>query len=556
MRSSFWLLLLAACAPTVSQDGPLKVEDERPIGGDSGAQDSAAPEPEAAPPVVINELMASNESTLRDEAGGHPDWVELYNQGEDPVALDGWVLRDGGGEVTLPDGLQIEGGGLLLLYLDADGAGGALPMGLSRDGEVLQLLAPTAGGLVLADRMEPDALRADVSWGRFPDGGPYISGTIQATPGAPNPHDPGISLDPTDWLFPQDRVLQVNVSLPPASVEGLTAEPTVDVPAGLDIDGRGHPRVSVRIKGQWGSARELSDKPALRLNIDRYVEGQRFAGMETITLNNMVQDASYLHETIVYGMMRRAGVPAPRTAWAQVRINGEYKGIYLLIESPDDQFLQRWFDDPSGNLYEGEYGQDLTSDSYPGLDQDEEGASDSTDRAELARLAALLDQAPSEALVPQLEAIVDVDAWMKAMASEVVIGHWDGYFYYPNNYRVYHDPSADQLTLLVWGTDQTLDWWGDSYAPNGALARWMLAVPSLRARYDLALWEMAQVMSEYPYADERARCNDLIGDLIARAPFAASPADWRATLNYAGNFMRDRPAVLRAELFPDGEPSP
>lgn len=552
MRALVWLPWIAACAPAFEGKGPLQVEPAPA----PEAPDSAAPPAVELPPVFINELMASNQSTLRDEAGGHPDWVELFNASEAPVRLDGWVLRDEDADLALPAGLVIEAGGLLLLRLDSEGAGGALPMGLKREGEALELLAPTDEGLLLVDRLEPEALPGDVAWGRFPDGAPYVGATIRASPGAPNPVDPGLSRDPSDWLFPDDRVLQVNVTLPPDSVASLTAEPTLDVPASLEIDGRGHRRVSVRIKGGWGSARELSDKPALRFNIDRYVDGQRFAGMETITFNNMVQDPSYLHETIVYGLMRRAGVPAARTAWAQLSINGEAKGVYLHVESIDDQFLQRWFDDPEGNMYEGEYGQDLTTDSYPTLDWDEVGAAGSEDRAELARLAALLERPPSEALVPELEAIVAVDAWMKALAAEVVIGHWDGYFYYPNNYRVYHEPSLDQLHLLVWGTDQTLDWWGDPHDPNGALAQWMLQVPSLRARYDLALWEMAQVMEAYPYRAERERCEGLIGGLIGRAPHTPSRGDWRWMLDAAGAFMRDRPEALQAELFPAGEPSP
>lgn len=42
--------------------------------------------------VVISELMAANESTLRDAAGDAPDWIELHNIGSLPVSLGGWAL--------------------------------------------------------------------------------------------------------------------------------------------------------------------------------------------------------------------------------------------------------------------------------------------------------------------------------------------------------------------------------------------------------------------------------------------------------------------------------
>jgi hypothetical protein len=44
--------------------------------------------------VVINEIMASNGTTLADENGDYPDWIELANLGSDPVVLDGWGLSD------------------------------------------------------------------------------------------------------------------------------------------------------------------------------------------------------------------------------------------------------------------------------------------------------------------------------------------------------------------------------------------------------------------------------------------------------------------------------
>ena len=44
--------------------------------------------------VVINEVMASNGSTLADEDGDYPDWIELYNTGSEAVNLEGWGLSD------------------------------------------------------------------------------------------------------------------------------------------------------------------------------------------------------------------------------------------------------------------------------------------------------------------------------------------------------------------------------------------------------------------------------------------------------------------------------
>ena len=47
-----------------------------------------------AQPIVINEIMASNAGTLKDEDGDYPDWIELYNRNTEPVSLNGWSLSD------------------------------------------------------------------------------------------------------------------------------------------------------------------------------------------------------------------------------------------------------------------------------------------------------------------------------------------------------------------------------------------------------------------------------------------------------------------------------
>lgn len=54
--------------------------------------------PPSPPQVVINELVASNGSTLVDEDGDASDWFELYNPGTSPANLDGWGLSDASAE--------------------------------------------------------------------------------------------------------------------------------------------------------------------------------------------------------------------------------------------------------------------------------------------------------------------------------------------------------------------------------------------------------------------------------------------------------------------------
>lgn len=69
--------------------------------------------------VVINELSPSNNTTIADEDGDYPDWIELYNSGAVAVNLAGYRLSD---DVNLPAkwvfpaGVVIQPSGYITLF--------------------------------------------------------------------------------------------------------------------------------------------------------------------------------------------------------------------------------------------------------------------------------------------------------------------------------------------------------------------------------------------------------------------------------------------------------
>ena len=57
----------------------------------------ASPEP----PLMISEIQAKNQRTLREPSGRSPDWIEVYNPGPTPVDLTGWNLRQISGRYAM-----------------------------------------------------------------------------------------------------------------------------------------------------------------------------------------------------------------------------------------------------------------------------------------------------------------------------------------------------------------------------------------------------------------------------------------------------------------------
>jgi gliding motility-associated-like protein len=74
---------------------------------------------EADAQVMINEFSCSNVSTVTDNFGDTPDWVEIYNAGSSSVNLDGYYLSDKISNPTkweIPAGVSIPAGGFKIIW--------------------------------------------------------------------------------------------------------------------------------------------------------------------------------------------------------------------------------------------------------------------------------------------------------------------------------------------------------------------------------------------------------------------------------------------------------
>ena len=129
------------------------------------------------PPLVINEVMAANATTLTDpdDPGQFPDWIELHNAGSDPLDLNGMYLTDdlaGPAKFQITRPLTIPAGGFIVFYADNDPSEGPLHANfrLNRNGESIGLIDTDANGNYLIDSYTFGPQMDDVSERRYPSG--------------------------------------------------------------------------------------------------------------------------------------------------------------------------------------------------------------------------------------------------------------------------------------------------------------------------------------------------------------------------------------------------
>ena len=528
-----WLLLLACAAPPPVAEGALlaPLDDGADAGGDevpdadSGRGDTAfdtvLPPPPEPPALRLNEVSTSNTSAWVPGVDETPDFVELLNPTAEAVALSRLSMFDGSGMVWVGGEGEIPPGGHAVVR--CDGRPGDAPFLLDADGDGLTLLVD---GQVV-DRLATGRMEDDVEWARLPDGGDWAP-TLGATPGAPNPAGPSATLDPSEAWFDEPGIGVVHITLSDEAVAALRADRLTYVHGGLafDEDGGAWSDVGIRLKAYVGSSRTIDQKAGFKVDVNRYVD-HRWNGLETLTLNNMVQDPSYVHETLAYRLYRAAGLPAPRTRYVRLQVNDEDFGLYLMVETLDDRFLPRWFDDPTGPLYEGAYGVDLTAGSLYSFEYDE--GPDPPDWQPLADLIAAIDLGSGPDGLAAVEQQIDLDRFLRLRAIEAVSLHWDGYTT-ANNYRLYADPSTGLFTMLPWGTDQTFinEYYGP-WSGGGRLFTWCLANDECAARYDAALREMADLMDSLALDDVAEELHEALRADVASDPrkeFGMDSYEW------------------------------
>jgi len=288
------------------------------------------------------------------------------------------------------------------------------------------------------------------------------------------------SADEAATIYNPSTVFAIDLTLPKASEEELEAEPTDHYVEGTLTIGEteGTPgtvkspplvdgvTVGIRLKGsEGGSLRPLATgKSAFKVKCNFVSKSDRCLGLKKMTLNNMVQDPSMVHETLAYAAFGAAGVPAERTGFAYVRVNGNDFGVYLNVETPDDVFLEREFGEfhkHEQHLYEGEDGHDVK----PGEAEDfevDEGDEGPGSIGDLEALIEAVDAEPAEgeSWSEHVAPYVDLPEMTKMWAVEKYIDHWDGYSGHteaglrPNNYYLYSETSG-RFQMIPWGADQT-----------------------------------------------------------------------------------------------------
>lgn len=226
--------------------------------------------------------------------------------------------------------------------------------------------------------------------------------------------------------------------------------------------------VGFRVRGNTSRG---APKKGFKISINEYVQGQKLKGIEKMNLLGQHNDPSLLRYWFCTTFLTRHGLISSRKSFVKLYINGEYKGLYLNMEHIDDEFLQRRFDkDDEGNLYKASWGADLgywgtNPNTYREVYELKTNKSEN-DYSGLIRFLDSLNNLSNADFACYMERNFEVKDYLKSLAAEVVLGHWDGHAYNKNNFYLYQQPSTGKFRFIHYDMDNTvgIDWLGKDWS--------------------------------------------------------------------------------------------
>ncbi len=104
----------------------------------------------------------------------------------------------------------------------------------------------------------------------------------------------------------------------------------------------------LRTKGNYTLQHAYTDNPgsdrfSFTVHFGKFVKGQNFFGCDKISFNNFFFDRSMLKEYFSLLLMEEMGLPTPQFGLAKLYINGEYYGVYFMVEAMDFSILEQHF---------------------------------------------------------------------------------------------------------------------------------------------------------------------------------------------------------------------
>jgi uncharacterized protein (TIGR03437 family) len=332
---------------------------------------------------------------------------------------------------------------------------------------------------------------------------------------------------------------------------------------------------------QHGDGSRSGIKPNLDINFAYYSKKQTFLGLPLILLKANNEDPSNLHEWLSMKFFRMMGFPAPREAPAQLYVNGQLFGFYMIVEREDTTFLQRNFGESGGYLYEWQFADNYEFQnlgSAPSLYAPFlklKTNQTTPDLQTFCNLVQAINQPigstfTSAQFIAAISQYIDPKSFLTYAATENVLAEEDalvGGIVGMNNFYLYQFEGTTFYQLIPWDKDETFSssardtMTGFTNPPNiNLLAQILIGIPEYQNFYLGQLskaanllggaggWADTQISFEYGVIDNAASNDPNKQCMVTGSLYSCGTADFQNGVQAAHGFLAARSDFVLAEV--------
>ena len=324
--------------------------------------------------------------------------------------------------------------------------------------------------------------------------------------------NPLLGISAADAFFDDTIVQDVRIDLSSADWLALRANFRDDIYFAADFRWKDQVVRGIAIRSRGFGTRNPI-KPSLKIDFNYFAPDREFLGLKQAVLKNDVTDPSNMRERISMLLMRRMGIPAPREATARLFVNGEYYGVYTLVEGVDKDFLKRVFGDNDGYLFSfewafpyffGDRGTDPSA--YVPSPFSPETREDDPEAQAIVELVQTINYSTNFA--SDINTYLDIKKFVRHIAVETFLADRDDFNgdFGMANFFLYRLPDRRQFGLIAWDKSEAFSsplFDIDQHIFENQLSSRALAVPELRALYLDTLLECVKSINEPGTTDPR-----------------------------------------------------
>jgi CotH kinase protein/Lamin Tail Domain/Secretion system C-terminal sorting domain len=215
-----------------------------------------------------------------------------------------------------------------------------------------------------------------------------------------------------------------------------------------------------------GNTSRTAAKKSYKISFDTYVPDRAFHGLKKLNINGEHNDPTVSRARVCWNLMDNSGIIGSRANHVELYVNNDYYGLYANIEHIEEEFVDLRYGNNSGNLYKCLWPADLNYESSnPNSYKQEFGGRRAYDLKtntgadnyiDLSLFIDILNNATTAEFICEIEKVFNVTDYLKAMAFEILVAHWDNYVANKNNFYLYRNPATGLFEYIPFDLDNTL----------------------------------------------------------------------------------------------------